>query len=74
MLTAILFGMAKAQVLPLAKPADEGMSFERLSRIDTVMNNHGKTMPTNAEFRIASMSKAITTTAIMTLYEQGYFC
>lgn len=30
-------------------------------------------MPLNAEFRIASMSKAITSTAIMTLYERGYF-
>lgn len=32
-----------------------------------------KSMPLNAQFRIASMSKAITTTAAMTLYEQGYF-
>jgi len=30
-------------------------------------------MPLDAEFRIASMTKAITSTAIMTLYEQGYF-
>jgi CubicO group peptidase (beta-lactamase class C family) len=97
--------MAKAQTLAIAKPANEGLSAERLSRIDTVMNSyvregkipgvvalvarHGKVvyyksfgkqdiesnkaMPLNAEFRIASMSKAITSTAIMTLYEQGYF-
>ncbi len=32
-----------------------------------------KPMNTNAMFRIASMTKAITSTAIMTLYEQGYF-
>jgi len=104
-LTLSLYGMAKAQTLPVAKPADEGMSAERLGRIDTVMNDyvrqekipgvvaliarHGKivyykafgkqdiesnkSMPLNAEFRIASMSKAVTSTAIMTLYEQGYF-
>ncbi len=30
-------------------------------------------MPLDAEFRIASMTKAVTSTAIMTLYEQGYF-
>ncbi len=33
----------------------------------------GKTMPTDAIFRIASMSKALTTTAIMMLYEEGKF-
>jgi len=32
-----------------------------------------KPMGTDAMFRIASMTKAITSTAIMTLYEQGYF-
>lgn len=94
-----------AQDLPVAPPAQVGISAPRLARIDTVMNNyvkqgkipgavtlvsrHGKVvyyksfgkqdieankpMPLNAQFRIASMSKAITTTAIMTLYEQGYF-
>lgn len=33
----------------------------------------GKPMPTDAIFRIASMSKALTTTAIMMLYEEGKF-
>lgn len=33
----------------------------------------GKAMPTDAIFRIASMSKALTTTAIMMLYEEGKF-
>lgn len=31
----------------------------------------GKPMPTDAIFRIASMSKAVTTTAVMILYEEG---
>jgi len=97
--------VAQAQKLPNATPTEEGMSAQRLSRIDTVINNyvkqqkipgvvaliarHGKIvyyhsfgkldiadnqpMPLNAEFRIASMTKAITSVAIMTLYEQGYF-
>jgi CubicO group peptidase (beta-lactamase class C family) len=33
----------------------------------------GKKMTPDAIFRIASMSKAITTTAVMILYEKGYF-
>ncbi len=32
-----------------------------------------KPMPLNAEFRIASMTKAVTSVAVMTLYEQGKF-
>ncbi|MES2279008.1 MAG: serine hydrolase domain-containing protein [Bacteroidota bacterium] len=94
-----------AQSLPMAKAGDVGLSVQRLSRIDTVLNNyvkqakipgavtlvarHGKvvyyrsfgqanietrkSMNTDAMFRIASMTKAITSTAVMTLYEQGYF-
>ncbi|MFB3134093.1 MAG: serine hydrolase domain-containing protein, partial [Rhodothermales bacterium] len=34
---------------------------------------NGTPMPTDAIFRIASMSKAITTTAVMMLYEEGHF-
>lgn len=34
---------------------------------------NGKAMPEDAIFRIASMSKAVTTTAIMMLYEEGHF-
>jgi CubicO group peptidase (beta-lactamase class C family) len=33
----------------------------------------GKAMSRDAMFRIASMSKAITTTAVMILYEEGHF-
>jgi CubicO group peptidase (beta-lactamase class C family) len=33
----------------------------------------GKPMPTDAIFRICSMSKAITSLAVMMLYEEGYF-
>jgi CubicO group peptidase (beta-lactamase class C family) len=33
----------------------------------------GRKMTTDAMFRIASMSKAITTAAVMILYEEGYF-
>jgi CubicO group peptidase (beta-lactamase class C family) len=33
----------------------------------------GKPMPTDAIFRIASMSKAVTTVAVMMLYEEGRF-
>ena len=33
----------------------------------------GKPMPTDAIFRICSMSKPITTTAVMILYEEGHF-
>lgn len=34
---------------------------------------NGVPMPTDAIFRIASMSKAVTTTAVMMLYEEGHF-
>jgi len=82
-----------------------GISIERLSRIDTVMNKYvanqkipglvalvmrngkpvyyksfgkmdmesNKDMPKDAMFRIASMTKAITSVALMTLYEEGNF-
>jgi CubicO group peptidase (beta-lactamase class C family) len=33
----------------------------------------GREMPTDAIFRIASMSKAVTTVAVMILYEEGHF-
>ena len=97
--------LVNGQGLPVAKPGDEGMSAQRLNRIDTVMNRfvkqgkipgavtliarHDKVvyykafgqkdiaahteMNTDAMFRIASMTKAITSVAVMTLYEQGYF-
>ncbi len=94
-----------SQQLSTVAPKEVGLSAERLSRIDTVMNDyvarqkipglvalvarHGKiayyksfgkmdieankNMPKDAIFRIASMTKAITSVAVMTLYEEGYF-
>jgi CubicO group peptidase (beta-lactamase class C family) len=96
---------ASGQGLLVSAPEKIGLSFERLSRIDTVLNQyvkegklpgavamvirHGKVgyfksfgmndiegkkeMSNDAIFRIASMSKAITSVAVMTLYEEGYF-
>lgn len=93
------------QGLPVADPKAVGLSAERLSRIDTIMNEyvaqgkmpgmvaliarHGKIayykafgkmdieknkpMTKDAMFRIASMTKAITSVAVMTLYEEGRF-
>lgn len=97
--------IATGQGLPATAPEKIGLSSERLSRIDTVLNDyikegklpgavamvirHGKVgyfksfglrdieekkpMTTDAIFRIASMTKAITSVAVMTLYEEGYF-
>lgn len=93
------------QGFPLVSPKEVGLSPERLSRIETRMNEytgtgkmpgmvtlvarHGKiayykafgkmdleankVMSKDAMFRIASMSKAITTVAVMILYEEGNF-
>ena len=44
--------------------------FEAFGNMDIEAN---KKMTRDAIFRIASMSKAITSVAIMTLYEEGYF-
>jgi CubicO group peptidase (beta-lactamase class C family) len=94
---------ASAQDLPTAKPADVGLSAERLDRITNWLKDdtakgaipgavlmivrYGKIvyfesmgvldaetkapMGKDAIFRIYSMSKPITTTAVMMLYEQG---
>jgi CubicO group peptidase (beta-lactamase class C family) len=94
-----------AQGLPSVKPKEVGLSAERLTRIDAIVNDailggkipgmvvliarHGKVayfksfgkldlqtnkpMPADAMFRIASMTKAITSVAVMTLYEEGHF-
>ncbi len=94
-----------SQQPPTVAPKSVGLSSERLSHIDTVMNQyiangkmpgmvcliarHGKiayyksfgrmdieantTMHTDAMFRIASMTKAVTSVGIMTLYEEGKF-
>jgi CubicO group peptidase (beta-lactamase class C family) len=103
---AFLFGFAAsvfAQELPTAKPADVGLSAERLERITQWLRDdsqkgtipgavvmivrNGKVayfesigaldpqtkapMRKDAIFRIYSMSKPITTVAVMMLYEQG---
>jgi len=92
-----------ASSLPIAKPAQEGFSADRLDRLSQGLQafvDQGKTaglvalvlrdgkvvyerafgkidleqnqpMPLNAIFRIASQTKAITSTAIMMLQEQG---
>lgn len=100
-LTAAVFSSG----LPVVVPETVGLSTERLSRIDKVMEKyisdqkiaggvillarHGKTahlgaygmMDVEAEkpmkpdtiFRIASMTKQITSVAVMMLYEEGHF-
>jgi CubicO group peptidase (beta-lactamase class C family) len=94
---------ASAQAFPVAKPAEVGMSGERLERLRAAMRKaidegtvagivtlvlrQGKAvafdaygqrdrekqapMKTDAVFRIASQTKAITSVAIMMLYEEG---
>ena len=91
--------------LPMVEPEAVGLSTERLSRIDTVMEAHvaqqkiaggvtllarqgkiahlgtygmmdvevGKPMMPDTIFRIASMTKPITSVAVMMLYEEGHF-
>jgi CubicO group peptidase (beta-lactamase class C family) len=98
-----LFATARAQNLPSAKPADVGLSAERLDRITQLLRDdaakgtipgavvmimrNGKVayfestgvldpetkapMGKDAIFRIYSMSKPITTVAVMMLFEQG---
>jgi CubicO group peptidase (beta-lactamase class C family) len=104
-LTQSIFCVTVYAQVTVVAPKSVGLSTERLSRIDTVMNQyiangkmpgmvcliarHGKIayyksfgkldmeantpMYTDAMFRIASMSKAVTSVAIMTLYEEGKF-
>ena len=104
-LTQSIVCITVAAQVNVVAPKEVGLSAERLSRIDTVLNEyaangkipgavvliarHGKIayyksfgkmdieankpMPANAMFRIASMSKAITSVAVMTLYEEGKF-
>ena len=91
--------------LPMVVPEAIGLSTERLSRIDRVMEEHitqqkiaggvtllarhgkiahlgvygmqdveaGKPMTPDTIFRIASMTKPITSVAVMMLYEEGHF-
>ena len=91
--------------LPTVEPEAVGLSTERISRIDKVMETHvaqqkiaggvtllarhgkiahlgvygmmdveaGKPMTPDTIFRIASMTKPITSVAVMMLYEEGHF-
>lgn len=100
-LTVSAFGDA----LLMVEPEAVGLSTERLSRIDKVMETHiaqrkiaggvtllarhgkvahlgtygmmdveaGKPMTPDTIFRIASMTKPITSVAVMMLYEEGHF-
>ncbi len=107
---ALILGLALAShldaaALPKAKPAEVGMSAERLARLGRAMQKYvdddrtkgvvvllmrngkvvyheafgkldpekGTPMPPDAIFRIASQTKAITTAAVMTLFEEGRF-
>ncbi len=94
-----------SESLPMVEPEAVGLSTERLSRIDKVMEKHiaqqkiaggvillarhgqiahlgaygmmdveaGKPMAPDTIFRIASMTKQITSVAVMMLYEEGHF-
>ena len=100
-LTVSVFGDG----LPMVEPEAVGISTDRLSRIDKVMETHvaqqkiaggvtllarhgkiahlgvygmmdveaGKPMKPDTIFRIASMTKPITSVAVMMLYEEGHF-
>ena len=100
-LTVSVFGDG----LPMVEPEAVGISTERLSRIDKLMEAHiaqqkiaggvtllarhgkvahlgvygmmdveaGKLMKPDTIFRIASMTKPITSVAVMMLYEEGHF-
>ena len=101
----ILTVSAFSHELPMVEPEAVGLSTERLSRIDKVMEMHveqqkiaggvtllarhgkiahlgvygmmdveaEKPMTSDTIFRIASMTKPITSVAVMMLYEEGHF-
>ena len=101
----VLTVSAFSHELPMVEPEAVGLSTERLSRIDRVMETHiaeqkiaggvtllarhgkiahlrtygmmdveaGKPMTPDTIFRIASMTKPITSVAVMMLYEEGHF-
>lgn len=104
-LVLLVYHFSFSQTLVPATPESQGMSTQRLQRIDKVVNeyveksytagavvlvvrngkivyNKGlgyddistkKPMPKDIIFRIASQSKAITSVAVMMLYEEGKF-
>ena len=101
----VLTVSAFSHELPMVEPEAVGLSTERLSRIDKVMEAHvaqqkiaggvtllarhgkiahlgaygmmdveaEKPMTSDTIFRIASMTKPITSVAVMMLYEEGHF-
>ena len=101
----VLTVSALSHDLPMVEPEAVGLSTERISRIDKVMETHvaqqeiaggvtllarhgkiahlgvygmmdveaGKPMTPDTIFRIASMTKPITSVAVMMLYEEGHF-
>ncbi|MDE0684823.1 MAG: serine hydrolase [Candidatus Poribacteria bacterium] len=101
----ILTVSAFSHELPMVEPEAVGLSTERLSRIDKIMEKHiaqqkiaggviviarygkiaylgahgmmdveaEKPMMSDTIFRIASMTKQITSVAVMMLYEEGHF-
>ena len=101
----VLAVSAFSQDLPMVEPEAVGLSTERLSRLDKVMEAYveqqkiaggvtliarhgkiahlgtygmmdveaGKPMTPDTIFRIASMTKPITSVAVMMLYEEGHF-
>ncbi|HEX2695141.1 MAG TPA: serine hydrolase domain-containing protein [Acidobacteriota bacterium] len=105
LLALVAASFAHAAALPKARPAEVGMSAERLARLGRAMQTYvdddrtkgfvvllmrngkvayheafgkldpekGTPMPLDAIFRVASQTKAITTTAVMTLFEEGRF-
>ena len=105
LLLLVLTVSAFSHELPVVEPEAVGLSTERLSRIDKVMEKHvaqqkiaggvillarhgkiahlsaygmmdveaEKPMTPDTIFRIASMTKPITSVAVMMLYEEGHF-
>ncbi len=101
----VLTVSAFSHELPMVEPESVGLSTERLSRIDKVMETHvaqqkiaggvtllarrgkiahlgtygmqdveaGIPMMPDTIFRIASMTKPVTSVAVMMLYEEGHF-
>jgi CubicO group peptidase (beta-lactamase class C family) len=105
MVLAGVFATAESAELPTAKPADVGLSAERLARLDAALQaevdagrkagivaliaRHGRVahfkafgmaeresntaMRTDSLFRLYSMTKPITSVALLMLYEEGKF-
>ncbi|WP_460471368.1 serine hydrolase domain-containing protein [Emticicia fontis] len=101
----LLYHASYSQTLTIGTPESQGMSSQRLQRIDKVVNDYidksylsgvvvlvarngkvvyhkglgyddietKKAMDKDAIFRIASQTKAITSVAVMMLYEEGKF-